>query len=97
MEARYALHKSQLLEECQVAPAIFEHVIPRLYPFMAPVVTIFHGEAPINTPNSLSVACCRMSNGKTSHRLPIVLASLACRCKALLGGTRGTMRPCERR
>ena len=31
MEARYAFRKSQLLEECQVAPEIFEQVIPRLY------------------------------------------------------------------
>ena len=45
MEARYAFRKSQLLEECQVAPAIFEQVLPRLYTFMAPFVKIFHGTA----------------------------------------------------
>src|SRR5512145_1506758 len=44
MEARYALRKSQLLDECQVAPAIFEQVIPRLYTFMKPFVKIFHGQ-----------------------------------------------------
>jgi SRSO17 transposase len=43
MEARYALRKTQLLDECQVAPEIFEQVIPRLYTFMEPFVTIFHG------------------------------------------------------
>ena len=45
MEARYAFRKSQLLDECQVAPEIFEQVIPRLYSFMNPFVKIFHGQA----------------------------------------------------
>jgi len=45
MEARYALRKSQLLDECQVAPEIFEQVIPRLSTFMKPFVSIFQGQA----------------------------------------------------
>ena len=44
MEARYAFRKSQLLDECQVAPEIFEQVIPRLYTFMAPFVKTFQGQ-----------------------------------------------------
>ena len=44
MEARYALRKTQLLDECQVAPEIFAQVIPRLYTFMKPFVKIFHGQ-----------------------------------------------------
>jgi len=44
MEARYAFRKTQLLDECQVAPEIFAQVIPRLYTFMEPFVTIFHGQ-----------------------------------------------------
>jgi SRSO17 transposase len=44
MEARYAFRKTPLLEECQVAPEIFEQVIPRLDTFMAPFVTIFQGQ-----------------------------------------------------
>jgi SRSO17 transposase len=44
MEARYAFRKTQLLNECQVAPEIFEQVIPRLYTFMKPFVKIFHGQ-----------------------------------------------------
>ena len=44
MEARYAIRRSQLLEECQVAPEIFEQVIPRLYSFMKPFVKIFQGQ-----------------------------------------------------
>ena len=44
MEARYAFRKTPLLDECQVAPEIFEQVIPRLYTFMEPFVTIFHGQ-----------------------------------------------------
>jgi SRSO17 transposase len=45
MEARYAFRKSQLLDECQIAPEIFEQVIPRLYTFMKPFVRIFQGQA----------------------------------------------------
>jgi len=44
MEARYTFRKTQLLDECQVAPEIFEQVIPRVYTFMEPFVTIFHGQ-----------------------------------------------------
>lgn len=45
MDARYAIRKSQLLDECQVAPEIFEQVISRLYTFLEPFVTIFPGQA----------------------------------------------------
>jgi hypothetical protein len=45
MEARYAIRKSQLLDECQVAPDIFEQVMPRLETFMQPFVRIFQGQA----------------------------------------------------
>ena len=45
MEARYAFRKTQLLDECQVAPEIFEQVIPRLYTFMEPFVQTFHEQA----------------------------------------------------
>jgi SRSO17 transposase len=44
MEARYTFRKTQLLNECQVVPEIFEQVIPRLYTFMKPFVKIFHGQ-----------------------------------------------------
>ena len=44
MEARYTIRKHQLLAECQVAPEIFEQVIPRLSTFMTPFVTIFQGQ-----------------------------------------------------
>jgi len=44
MEARYAIRKRQLLEECQGAPEIFEQVIPRLASFMQPFVQTFHGQ-----------------------------------------------------
>ena len=53
MEARYAIRKHQLLAECQVAPEIFEQVIPRLYTFMTPFVKIFQGQvagcSPVST------------------------------------------------
>ena len=45
MEARYACRKSPLLDECQVASAMFEQVIPRLSTFMQPFVSIFQGQA----------------------------------------------------
>jgi SRSO17 transposase len=44
MEARSALRKSQLLDDCQVAPEMFEQVIPRLYTFMTPFVSTFQGQ-----------------------------------------------------
>ena len=45
MEARYALRKSQLLDECQSAPEIFEQVMPRLHPCMKPFVRLCQGQA----------------------------------------------------
>src|SRR5215468_6342586 len=44
MEARYAMRKHQLLEECQVAPEIFDQVMPRLHTFMVPFVETFQGQ-----------------------------------------------------
>jgi SRSO17 transposase len=44
MEARYAFRKSQWLDECQIAPEMFEQVIPRLYSFMKPFVKTFQGQ-----------------------------------------------------
>ena len=44
MEARYAFRKPQLLDACQVAPEMFEQVMPRLDTFLKPFVTIFQGQ-----------------------------------------------------
>src|SRR6266571_2758402 len=46
MDARYPIRKAQLLEECQVAPEVFEQVLPRLRTFMAPFVDTLQGQAP---------------------------------------------------
>jgi SRSO17 transposase len=46
MEARYATRKQQLLVECQVAPEIFDQVLPRLATFMAPFVKTFCRQEP---------------------------------------------------
>jgi SRSO17 transposase len=46
MDARYTIRRAQLLEECQVAPEVFEQVIPRLRAFMAPFVDTLPGQAP---------------------------------------------------
>jgi SRSO17 transposase len=46
MEARYATRKQQLLTECQVAPEIFDQVLPRLATFMAPFVETFCRQEP---------------------------------------------------
>jgi SRSO17 transposase len=45
MEARYAFRKNQLLDECQIAPEVFEQAMSRLYTFMKPFVRIFQGQA----------------------------------------------------
>ena len=44
MDARYTIRNHQWLDECQVAPEIFEQVIPRLSTFLKPFVTIFQGQ-----------------------------------------------------
>src|SRR5712692_6528020 len=46
MDARYTIRKAQLLEECQVVPAVFAQVMPRLHTFMEPFVDTLHGQAP---------------------------------------------------
>ncbi len=46
MEARFARRKRDLLQGCQVAPEIFDQVIPRLHRFMAPCVLSLSGHAP---------------------------------------------------
>jgi len=45
MEARYATRKKQLLAACQIAPAIFDQVMPRLPTFMEPFVDPLCGQA----------------------------------------------------
>ena len=45
MDARYIIRKNQLLQECQVAPEIFDQVLPRLHTFMEPFVAPFQGQA----------------------------------------------------
>src|SRR6266481_6874096 len=46
MDARYTIRRAQLLEECQVAPEVFEQVMPRLRAFLAPFVDTLQGQAP---------------------------------------------------
>ena len=45
MEARYVTRKNQLLAECQIAPEIFDQVMPRLHTFMEPFVDTLCGQA----------------------------------------------------
>ena len=45
MEARYTLRNHQWLAACQVAPELFEQVIPRLHTCMEPCVDSFQGHA----------------------------------------------------
>lgn len=45
MEARYARRKTELLQDCQVAPEIFDQVIPRLHRFLEPFVSSLSGQA----------------------------------------------------
>jgi hypothetical protein len=52
MEARYAVRKSPLLDECQVTPEIFAQVMPRLETFMKPFVSLFQGQAAIQHANT---------------------------------------------
>ena len=45
MDARYIIRKNQVLQECQVAPEIFDQVLPRLHTCMAPFVASCQGQA----------------------------------------------------
>jgi SRSO17 transposase len=60
MEARYAARKNQLLDECQMAPEIFEQVMPRLEAFMKPFVRTFQGQA--TTQHAHTYVCGLLSN-----------------------------------
>lgn len=55
MEARYASRKHPWLAACQVAPEIFDQVMPRLSTFMAPFVATFQGQA-LTQPAQTSVS-----------------------------------------
>ena len=46
MEARYARRKTELLQDCEVPPEIFDQVIPRLHHFLEPFVSSLSGHAP---------------------------------------------------
>lgn len=96
MEERYAFRKSQLLEECQVAPEIFEQIMPRLETFLRPFVSIFQGQAADK--HAKTYVCGLISNVERKN-----IESIAYRfgqsrlpLQGFMGGTRGTMRPCER-
>jgi len=67
MEARYALRKSQWLDECQVTPEMFEQVIPRLSTFMKPFVSIFQGQAADQ--HAKTYVCGLLSNVKRGYPL----------------------------
>ena len=60
MEARYTLRQHPLLAECQVAPEIFEQVLPRLDTLMTPFVTIFQGQ--VAEPHAKTSVCGRLAN-----------------------------------
>jgi SRSO17 transposase len=45
MDARYIIRQHQVLQECQIAPEIFDQVLPRLHTFMEPFVASFQGQA----------------------------------------------------
>ena len=62
MEARYAFRKSQLLDACQMAPEIFEQVIPRLYTFMKPFVRLFDVSTIIRSSRQFFLQSCSMLN-----------------------------------
>jgi len=60
MDARYTMRTHQWLDECQIAPEIFEPVIPRLYTLMKPFVTSFQGQ--VAEPHANTSVCGLVSN-----------------------------------
>ncbi len=73
MEARYAFRKRPLLDECPMAPEIFEQVMPRLSTFMQPFGRIFQGQAADQ--HATTSVCGLLSNVERQN-----LASMAYRC-----------------
>ena len=61
MDARYPIRKHQWLEEGQVAPEIFDQVMPRLPTLMAPFVETFQGQA--LTQHAKTSVCGLLSDG----------------------------------
>ena len=73
MEARDTFRKTPLLDECQVAPEIFEQLIPRLYTFMKPLVKSFHGQG--DGQHAKTYVCGLLSDVERTN-----IASIASRC-----------------
>jgi hypothetical protein len=73
MEARYAWRKSPVLDACQIAPEIFEQVMPRLSTFLQPFGRIFQGQAADPQANTSVYSL-------LSHVERKNIASLASRC-----------------
>ncbi len=97
MEARYAFRKTPLLDECQVAPAIFEQVIARLYTCMAPLVKTFQGH--VAAQHATTDVCGLLSD--VAHKNVASIASRfgqsrLCPCKAASAGVCGPMHRCAR-
>ena len=90
MEARYAFRKSQLLDECQVAPEIFEQVLPRLETFMKPFVRIFQGQAAEQHAKTYVYGLLSQVERKNIESIAYSFGPARCHC-TLHGGDAGTM------
>ncbi len=76
MEARYARRKNALLQDCQVAPEIFDQVLPRLHHFLEPFVSSLSGHAlPQHATTSVSDL---LSDFPTSGRASVGVARQWC-------------------
>jgi hypothetical protein len=96
MEARYATRKQQLLAECEVAPEIFDQVMPRLATFMGPFVETFCRQE-LNQ-HAHTYICGLLSDVERKN-----VESIAYRfgqdvypCNASLAGLLGRMGPCAK-
>ena len=96
MEARYEARKRALLDECSIAPEIFDEVMPRLEQFMEPFVESFvrteqvgHARTP-----AYAGACCRIWTTRMPSRLPIVSARIVCRYNGSSAFRPGMLRRC---
>ena len=97
MEARYALRKRQLLDECQMDPEIFEQVMPRLHTFMKPFVRIFQGQAADQ--HAKTYVCGLLSNveRKNIESIAYRLGQSRLPLQSFIGWDAwGTMPPCAR-
>ena len=95
MEAKYERRKQQLLEECTVAPEVFDRVMPRLEGFMGPFVEYLVRSEQVEHAHTFVQGLLSDLEKRTWSRSPIASARVACPCSGLWASLIGMTSRCE--